>query len=200
MDIANASMPSLLKEALTPQPLPSPTADPATAALVKALVQPPAPVMVQSAQFATQALQSSLPRPAAQTSQRLSSTEIEDAYRAVMEPDAPSHHEPPRASTGGAGADTDQASRGFAPKQMTATDSTPKLAPASAQSTFSPSVASAVVLVAANANAPQPRGASRRPAGHAPRSEPVPPSLSTISIVTAIVSAATTMIVLFLFR
>ncbi|RWC73890.1 hypothetical protein EN794_050850 [Mesorhizobium sp. M00.F.Ca.ET.151.01.1.1] len=197
MDIANASMPSLLREALTPQPVPSPKADPATAALVKVLVQPPAPAMVQSAQFATQALQSSLPRPAAQTSQRLSSSEIEDAYRAVMEPDA-THHAPARASAGGAGADTDQASRGFAPSQTTATDSTPKLAPA--LSTFSPAVASAAVLVAANANAPQPRGASIRPAGHAPRSEPAPLSLWTISIVTAIVSAVTSMIVLLLFR
>lgn len=195
MDIANASMPSLLKEALTPQPVPSPKADPATAALVKVLVQPPAPAVVQSAQFTTQALQSSLPRPAAQTSQRLSSSEIEDAYRAVIEPDA-AHHAPSRASTGGVGADTDQASRGFTPPQTT--DSTPKLAPA--PSTFSPVVASAAVLVAANANAPQPRGASIRPAGHAPRSEPAPLSLWTISIVTAIVSAVTTMIVLLLFR
>ncbi|MEI9427180.1 hypothetical protein [Mesorhizobium sp. Cs1299R1N3] len=198
MDIANASMPSLLKEALTPQPVPSPKADPATAALVKVLVQPPAPAMVQSAQFAAQALQGSLPRPAAQTSQRLSSSEIEDAYRAVMEPEAVTHHAPPRALTGGAGTDTDQGSRGFAPPETTSTDSTPKLAAASA--TFSPAVASAAVLVAANANAPQPRGASIRPAGHAPRSEPAASSLWTISIVTAIVSAATTMIVLFLFR
>ncbi|WP_051442641.1 hypothetical protein [Mesorhizobium sp. WSM3626] len=200
MDIANASMPSLLKEALTPQPVPSLKADPATAALVKALVQPPAPAMVQSAQFAAQALQGSLPRPAAQTSQRLSSSEIEDAYRAVMEPDAATHHAPAGTSTRGAGTDTDQDWRGFAPQQTMATDSTPKLAAAPAPSTFSPAVASAAVLVAANANAPQPRGASIRPAGHAPRSEPAPSSLWTISIVTAIVSAATTMIVLFLFR
>ncbi|TIT42518.1 MAG: hypothetical protein E5W75_27140 [Mesorhizobium sp.] len=116
-----------------------------------------------------------------------------------MEPDAV-HHAPARASAGGAGADTDQASRGFTPPQTTATDSTPKLAAAPALSIFSPAVASAAVLVAANANAPQPRGASVRPAGHAPRSEPAPLSLWTISIVTAIVSAVTTMIVLLLFR
>ncbi|TPL90350.1 hypothetical protein [Mesorhizobium sp. B2-3-12] len=200
MDIANASMPPLLREALTPQPVPSPKADPATTALVKALVQPPAPAMVQSAQFATQALQGSLPRPAAQTAQRLSSSEIEDAYRAVMEPDAATHNAPGRASRGGAGTDADQASRGFVPPPTTATDSTPKLGAGPALSTFSPAVASAAVLVAANANAPRPRGASSRPAGHAPRSEPAPPSLWTISIVTAIVSAVTTTIVLLLFR
>ncbi|MBZ9722992.1 hypothetical protein LB554_03450 [Mesorhizobium sp. CO1-1-11] len=200
MDIANASMTSLLKEALIPGPVPSPRADPATAALVKALVQPAAPATVQSAQFAAQVLQGSLPRPAGQTSQRLSSPEIEDAYRAVMEPDAATHHALARASTGGAGTDTDQASRGFAPPRITANDSTPKLAAPPALSTFSPAVASAAVLVAANVNAPQPRGASIRPAGHAPRSEPVPSSLWTISLVTAIVSAATTTIVLLLFR
>ncbi|WP_031248390.1 hypothetical protein [Mesorhizobium sp. LNHC229A00] len=199
MDIANASMTSLLKEALIPEPVPSPKADPATAALVKALVQPQAPAIVQSAQFAAQALQGSLPRPAGQTSQRLSSPEIEDAYRAVMEPDA-THHALAQASMGGAGPDADHASRGFAPPRITANDSTPKLAAAPAPTTFSPAVSAAAVLVAANANAPQPRGASIRPAGHAPRSEPVPSSLWTISIVTAIVSAATTTIVLLLFR
>ncbi|RWK07934.1 hypothetical protein [Mesorhizobium sp.] len=68
MDITNASMTSLLKEALTPQPVPSAKADPATAALVKALVQPPAPSFVPSAQVGAQALNGSLPRPAAEPS------------------------------------------------------------------------------------------------------------------------------------
>ncbi|TIQ57845.1 MAG: hypothetical protein E5X46_13640 [Mesorhizobium sp.] len=81
MDITNASMTSLLKEALTPQPVPSAKADPATAALVKALVQPPAPSFVPSAQVGAQALNGSLPRPAAEPSQRLSSAEVENAYR-----------------------------------------------------------------------------------------------------------------------
>ena len=43
MDISSTRLTSLLKEALTLQPVPSAKADPATTALVKALVQPPAP-------------------------------------------------------------------------------------------------------------------------------------------------------------
>jgi len=88
MDISSTRLTSLLKEALTPQPVPSAKADPATAALVKALVQPPAPSAASSAQFAAQALNGSLPRPVANATQRLSSDQIEHAYRAVMEPDA----------------------------------------------------------------------------------------------------------------
>ncbi|RWB22072.1 MAG: hypothetical protein EOQ40_07100 [Mesorhizobium sp.] len=107
MDIANASMTSLLKEALTPQAVPSARPDPATAALVKALVQPPAPETVQSAQFAAQALNGSLARPPAQSSQRLSSAEIENAYRAVMEPDAGKESAAPRTLARRPAADTD---------------------------------------------------------------------------------------------
>jgi len=200
MDITPTRLNTLINEALTPQAVPSPKADPATAALVKALVQPPAPSTVQAAQFAAQALQSALPRPPAQPSQRLSSSEIEDAYRAVIEPDAATDDAPARSSTGRTGADTDPAPRGFAPPQAAVTQNTPGLAAAPVLSAFSPAVASAAVLFAANANAPQPRGAAMRPAGHAPRSEPAPTSLWAISVVTAIVSAATTTIVLLLLR
>ncbi|TIR65684.1 MAG: hypothetical protein E5X24_25935, partial [Mesorhizobium sp.] len=108
MDITNASVTSLLKEALAPQPVPSPKAEPATAALVKALVQPPAPSVVSSAQVAAQALNGTLP--AARPTQRLSSAEIENAYRAVLESDAG----PDGASTKspvGRAADADQLSR-----------------------------------------------------------------------------------------
>lgn len=198
MDITNARMTSLLKEALTPQPVPSPRADPATAALVKALVQPPAPATVQSAQFAAQALNGSLARPPAQSSQRLSSTEIENAYRAVMEPDAGTDSAPPKTPSGRPAADSDQPD-GATPPQPPVADGMARVAAPPPPASFSPAVASAV-LVAANSNAPRPRGAGARPAGHAPRSEPGQTSLWTISIVTAIVSAATTTIVLFLLR
>ncbi|MDX8469192.1 hypothetical protein RFM26_26185 [Mesorhizobium sp. VK23B] len=195
MDITNASMTSLLKEPLTPQPVPSARPDPATAALVKAIVQPPAPAMVQSAQFAAQALNGSLAKPPAQSSQRLSSAEIENAYRAVMEPDAGTNDTSARRPT----AHADQPSRAVPLVQSPAGDGAAKVAAAPPPSSFSPAVASAV-LVAANANAPQPRGAAARPAGHAPRSEPGQVSLWTISVVTAIVSAATATIVLLLLR
>ncbi|WFP74612.1 hypothetical protein [Mesorhizobium sp. WSM4906] len=197
MDIANASKASLLREALTPQPVPSAGPDPATAALVKALVQPPAPETVQSAQFAAQALNGSLAKPPAQASQRLSSAEIESAYRAVMEPDPGTDDASARAQARRPAADVDQPSVTRA--QPPAEDSAARAAPTPPPSSFSPALASAV-LVAANANAPQPRGAAARPAGHAPRSEPGQTPLWAISVVTAIVSAATTTIVLMLLR
>ncbi|RWG45871.1 MAG: hypothetical protein EOQ64_30600 [Mesorhizobium sp.] len=193
MDITNASVTSLLKEALAPQPVPSPKAEPATAALVKALVQPPAPSVVSSAQVAAQALNGTLP--AARPTQRLSSAEIENAYRAVLESDAG----PDGASTKspvGRAADADQLSRALPQVPPPAADGTARVV-AAAPSLFSPALASGVLL-AANANAP-PRGGVRSP-GHAPRSEPGQTPLWMISIVTAVVSAATTTIVLMLLR
>ncbi|TPJ75875.1 hypothetical protein [Mesorhizobium sp. B2-6-2] len=200
MDITPTRLNTLINEALTPQAVPSPKADPATAALIRTLVQPPVPSMVQAAQIAAQSLQSALPRPAAQASPRLSSSEVENAYRAVMEPDAASGDAPATPSTGRAATDTGQASRGFAPPPAVVVDTTPSPAVAPPLSTFSPTVASAAVLVAANANAPRPRGAAVGPAGHAPRSESAPISLWTISVVTAIVSAVTATIMVLLLR
>ncbi|RRI01355.1 hypothetical protein EH240_15125 [Mesorhizobium tamadayense] len=199
MDITNASMTSLLKEALTPQSMPSARPDPATAALVRALVQPPAPATVASAQFAAQALSSSLAKPPAQSSQRLSSAEIENAYRAVMEPDAGADSAAPRTPARRPAADADQPLRAVPQGQPPATDGTAKVVAAPPPSSFAPALASGV-LVAANANAPQPRGAAARPAGHAPRSEPSQTPLWMISVVTAVVSAATTTIMLMLLR
>ena len=202
MDITPTRLNTLINEALTPQAVPSSRADPATTALIKTLVQPPAPSTGQAAQIAAQSLQSAQPRPAAQISQRLSSSEVEDAYRAVMEPDATTDDAPARPSTVRAATDIDQAPRGFASPQATVADTMPRPAVAPPLSTFSPVVASASAsaLVAANANAPQPRGASVRPAGHAPRSESAPISLWTISVVTAIVSAVTATIMVLLLR
>src|SRR3569832_732090 len=168
MDINPTRLNTSINEALTPQAVPSPKADPAAAALIKALVQPPAPTTGQAAQIAAQSLQSAQPRQAAQSSQRLSSSEVEDAYRAVMEPDVATDDAPARPSAGRATTDTDQASRGFVAPPAAVADNMPRPAVAPAPSTFSPAIASTSALVAANANAPQPRGASVRPAGHAP--------------------------------
>ncbi|CDX39445.1 conserved hypothetical protein [Mesorhizobium sp. SOD10] len=198
MDISSTRLSTLIGEALTPQAVPSPRADPAAAALIKTLVQPPAPSTGQAAQIAAQSLQSAQPRPAAQVSQRLSSSEVENAYRAVMEPDAATDDAPARPSTGRAAMDADLTPRRFASSQAAVADNASR--PAPALSTFSPAVASAAVLVAANANAPQPRGAAVRPAGHVPRSDSVPVSLWTISVVTAIVSAVTATIMVLLLR
>ena len=202
MDITPTRLNALITDALTPQPLPSAKADPATTALVKALVQPPAPAGAQVAQFAAQALTSSLQAPPARSSQRPSSNPVEDAYRAMMEPDDDADDTPARTPTGGPLSDADQASHAAAPVQPPAADSTTRaavMAPPQPQSVLA-TVLSSPALVAANANAPQPRGSAVRPAGHAPRSEPAPISLWTISVVTAIVSAVTTCIMVLLLR
>lgn len=122
MDINPTRLTSLLKEALTPQPAPSARPDPVTAALVKALVQPPAPSTVQSAQFAAQTLNGSLAKPPAQSPQRLSSVEIENAYRAVIEPDASTDSAAPRTPSGRQPADADQPPRAVAQAQPAAAD------------------------------------------------------------------------------
>ncbi|CDX24184.1 conserved hypothetical protein [Mesorhizobium sp. ORS 3324] len=196
MEINSTRLTSLLKEALTPPPVPSGKPDPAAEALVKALIQPPAPSTVQSAQFAAQTLNSSLAKPPAQSSQRLSSAEIENAYRAVMEPDTGTDDAYARAQARRPAADADQPEPAAAQAQPPDADNTARVAPTLPPSSFSPSIAPGV-LFAANTNAP-PRGGARP--GHAPRSEPGQAPLWMISIVTAIVSAATTSIVLMLLR
>ncbi|WP_217570066.1 hypothetical protein [Mesorhizobium sp. GbtcB19] len=201
MDITSTRLNALISEALTPQPVPLPKVDPATTALIKTLVQPPAPPSAQAAQFAAQALTNSLQVPPARSSQqRSSSNPVEDAYRAMMEPDSDAEDTPARTPQGRPLAGAENGSRANATAQPLvagAALAAPVMQPP-------PSAAAAVLsspaLVAANANAPQPRGTGGRPAGHAPRSESAPVSLWTISVVTAIVSAVTTTIMVLLLR
>ncbi|MDX8541596.1 hypothetical protein RFM23_28630 [Mesorhizobium abyssinicae] len=196
MDISSTRLTSLLKEALTPQPVPTAKADPATAALVKALVQPPAPSAATSAQFAAQAFNGSLPRPPAHATQRLSSDQIEDAYRAVMEPEAD------RASAGvrpgRPATEAEQASRGPTSPQTAIADSMTRAAAAPTLPVSTIAVSSSV-LVAANSNAPRPPGAAARP-GSARSSQPSQPPLWMMSILTALLSATITTIALLLLR
>lgn len=87
MDIPSARLASLLKEAMTPQAVPSAKADPAKTALVKALLAPPAPSGVRP-QPAAPALSALLPAvPLVTTAQQMPSAEIMQAYLAVAEPD-----------------------------------------------------------------------------------------------------------------
>ncbi|RVC73846.1 hypothetical protein EN745_31575 [Mesorhizobium sp. M4A.F.Ca.ET.022.05.2.1] len=194
MDISSTRLTSLLKQALTPQPVPSAKADPATTALVKALVQPPAPSAASSAQLAAQALNGSLARPPAHPTQHLSSDQIEDAYRAVIEPDA--DLSPAGVPAGRPAAEAEQG-----PRRLTSLQ--PPIANSMARTTASPPLpvstiaVSSSVLVAANSNAPRPRGAAVRP-GNARSSEPTQLPLWMMSILTALLSATITTIALLL--
>lgn len=200
MDVTSTRLNAMITDALTPQPLPSAKADPATTALIKALVQPPAPAGAQAAQFAAQALSGSLQAPPARSAQPLSSNAVEDAYRAMMEPDDEAEDTPAR-TPGRQAADSDQAPRAAGSAPPSATDNTARAAAMVPQpQSVAAAALSSPALVAANANAPLPRGAAARPAGHAPRSEPPPISLWTISVVTGAVSAVTATIMVLLLR
>jgi hypothetical protein len=85
MDISSARLTSLLKEALTLEPLPSATADPVKTALIKAIVAPPTPAAGPSQPVAA-ALPALLPAVAARVQQQLSSAEVEQAYQSSIEP------------------------------------------------------------------------------------------------------------------
>ncbi|TGT71217.1 hypothetical protein EN802_20035 [bacterium M00.F.Ca.ET.159.01.1.1] len=198
MDITSTRLNTLIGEALTPQPVPLPKADPATTALIKTLVQPPAPPSAQAAQFAAQALTSPLQVPPARPPQRSSFNPVEDAYRAMMEPDSDAGDAPARTPQGRPLAGAENGPRANATAQPLATGSA--AAPVMPPPSVAAGALSSPALVAANANVPRPRGAGGRPAGHAPRSESAPVSLWTISVVTAIVSAVTATIMVLLLR
>jgi len=83
MDISSASLASLLKEAMTPQPVPLAKADPVRTALVRELVQPPAPSLL--AQRTAPALLAMPAAPVAVKSQQIASAGIVEAYMAQLE-------------------------------------------------------------------------------------------------------------------
>lgn len=83
MDISSARLAVLLKEATTPQPVPSAKVDPVVTALVKALVQPPAPSLL--AQQTAPALLALPAPPMAVKSQQIASAGIVEAYLAQLE-------------------------------------------------------------------------------------------------------------------
>ncbi|UVK37496.1 hypothetical protein LHFGNBLO_004541 [Mesorhizobium sp. AR10] len=86
MDISSARLTALLRQAMTPQAVPSARADPVRTALVKALVQLPVPNGVTS-QPAAPGLPVLLPATAAKT-QQMSSPQVVQAYLALVEPGA----------------------------------------------------------------------------------------------------------------
>lgn len=83
MDISSARLASLLKEAMTPQPVPVAKADPVRAALVRELVQPAAPSLF--AQRTAPALMAMPAAPMAVKSQQIASAGIVEAYQAQLD-------------------------------------------------------------------------------------------------------------------
>ena len=118
MDISSARLTSLLREAFTPEALPSAKADPARTALIKALVVPPA-LAVRPSQPVAAVLPTLLP---AGMPQQLSSSEIEHAYRLLIDPgaDAASDATPVTTATRRQAPEGDTEQRGLALAQVTA--------------------------------------------------------------------------------
>lgn len=83
MDISSTRLPALLREVMTPQAVPSGQADPVMTALVKALVQPPAPSLL--AQQTAPVLLTLPAAPMDVKSQQIASSGIVDAYLAQLE-------------------------------------------------------------------------------------------------------------------
>lgn len=115
MDISFGRLTSLLREALTPEALPSAKADPARTALIKALVAPPAPAVGPSQPVAAM-LPTLLPAGAAGIQQQSSSSEIEHAYRLLIDPgaDAEGDATPVTTATRRPAPEADTAQRGLA--------------------------------------------------------------------------------------
>lgn len=83
MDISSARLASLLKEAMTPQPVPLAKADPVRTALVRELVQPAAPSLF--GQRTAPALLAMPAAPMAVKSQQIASAGIVEAYQAQLD-------------------------------------------------------------------------------------------------------------------
>ncbi|MER9392370.1 MULTISPECIES: hypothetical protein [unclassified Mesorhizobium] len=114
MDISSARLTALLREAMILAAVPSAKADPAKAALIKALVQPPTPSGAPLQPAAAPALQALLSAAVAK-GQQTGSAEILQAYLALAEPGdaAPDDFGPTTAATGKATPANDEAQRGL---------------------------------------------------------------------------------------
>ncbi|MFB9985272.1 hypothetical protein ACFSQQ_09290 [Mesorhizobium kowhaii] len=114
MDISSARLAALLREAMTPQAVPSAKADPAKTALVKALVASPAPSGAAVRPVATPTLPMLLQATAARAQQTVSA-EVMQAYLALAEPDGDTAGDAASVATAARRpADGDTAQRGLA--------------------------------------------------------------------------------------
>lgn len=133
MDISSTRLASLLKEAMTPQPVPLAKADPVRTALVRELVQPAAPSLL--AQSTAPALLAMPAAPMAVKSQQIASSGIVEAYQAQLDArdeavlaDVVTRKATPEAKT----------QRGFVPPAATANDNAPARAAAVSLLSFIP--------------------------------------------------------------
>lgn len=120
MEISSAGLASLLKEAMTPQPVPSAKADPVRTALIRELVQPPVPSLF--AQRTAPTLMAMPAAPIAVRSQQIASAGIVEAY--MVQLDA-SEEAALATITARKGAPEAETQRGALPPSATANDNAP---------------------------------------------------------------------------
>ncbi|WP_027057464.1 hypothetical protein [Mesorhizobium loti] len=194
MDISSARLASLLKEAMTPQPVPLAKADPVRTALIRELVQPAAPSLL--AQRTAPALLAMPAAPMAVKSQQIASSGIVDAYQAQLD----TRDEAVLAAvvTRKATPEPDTP-RGFVPPSVTANDNAHAMAGVSLLS-FIPSPAP----VPRNAAVPGKTAGQRRPAnrsqGAAPNPEGLLVKIGFVSIMTGLLATMFFGFVLLLIR
>lgn len=182
MDISAGRLTSLLREAMTPQALPSPEADPAKTALVKALVQPPLPSL--RPQSIASALPALLPEPALVRAQQVTSAQIVHAYQALAEPnelvdDAGATAAAARRPT----ADGDDAQRGPAMPSARVDDGVAVRSTAQPWLALLSSQAPPLRKTSAtNAMAEQGPAASRSPGGAQPQDKQMNPGFMSLAI------------------
>ena len=184
MDISSARLASLLKEAMTPQPVPSAKADPVRTALVRELVQPAAPSL-----FAQRTAPALLAMPAALMavkSQQIASPGIVEAYQAQLD----TRDEAVLATTvARRTAPEAETQRGAVPPSVTANDNAPARAAGVSLLSFIPQQ----VPVPQNAAAMGMPSGRRRPANQshaaaAPNPEGLLVRIGFVSIITGLLA------------
>jgi len=195
MDISSARLAFLLKEAMTPHPVPLAKADPVRTALVRELVQPAAPSLF--AQRTAPALMAMPAAPMAVKSQQIASAGIVEAYQAqldtrdeaVLATFVARRAAPPEAET----------QRGAMPPSATANDNTPARPAGVSLLSFIPPQAP----VPQNAALAMPAG-RHRPAnqsyGAAPNPERLLMKIGFVSITLGLLGILTVGFVLLLLR
>ena len=194
MDISSARLASLLKEAMTPQPVPLAKADPVRTALVRELVQPAAPSLF--AQRTAPALLSMPAAPLAVKSQQIASSGIVEAYQAQLD----TRDEAVLATVAARKAAPEaDAQRGAVPPSATANDNAPARAAGVSLLSFIPPQAP----VPQNAALAMPAG-RHRPAnqsyGAAPNPERLLMKIGFVSITLGLLGILTVGFVLLLLR
>lgn len=196
MDISSARLASLLKEAMTPQPVPLAKADPVRTALVRELVQPAAPSLF--AQRTAPALLAMPAAPMAVKSQQIASAGIVEAYQAQLD----TRDEAVLATTvARRTASEAETQRGIVPPSATANDNAPaRAAGVSLLSFIPPRVPVPQNAVAMGMPSGRRRPSNQSHAAAAPNPESLLVRIGFVSIMTGLLATMMFGFVLLLLR